>query len=107
MAALVIFDVLRRFFLGSEPEFILMMGIGAVALLANVTCLWLISGHKAGGTHMQASYIFSANDVIVNLGVIIAGGLVMLTGSNYPDLIIGLIVAMFVLNGAHKILSLK
>jgi Co/Zn/Cd efflux system component len=56
---------------------------------------------------MQASYIFSANDVIVNLGVIIAGGLVMLTGSNYPDLIIGLVVAMFVLNGARKILSLK
>ena len=107
LAALVIFDVLRRFFLGSEPESILMMGIGAVALLANVTCLWLISGHKDGGTHMQASYIFSANDVIVNLGVIIAGGLVMLTGSNYPDLIIGLVVAMFVLNGARKILSLK
>ena len=107
LAALVIFDVLRRFFLGSEPESILMMGIGAVALLANVTCLWLISGHKDGGTHMQASYIFSANDVIVNLGVIIAGGLVMLTCSNYPDLIIRLIVAMFELNDARKILSLK
>ncbi|WP_419225112.1 cation transporter [Acinetobacter sp. A2] len=107
LAAVVIVDVLRRFFLGSEPESMLMMLIGAAALVANVTCLWLISGHKDGGTHMQASYIFSANDVIVNLGVIIAGGLVLLTGSNYPDLIIGLIVAMFVLNGARKILSLK
>ena len=52
LSALVIFDVLRHFFLGSEPESILMMAIGAVALLANVTCLWLISGHKDGGTHM-------------------------------------------------------
>ena len=52
LVALVIFDVLRHLFLGSEPESILMMAVGAVALLANVTCLWLISGHKDGGTHM-------------------------------------------------------
>lgn len=56
---------------------------------------------------MKASWIFSANDVIVNLGVIIAGFLVALTGSAYPDLIIGIIVSLFVLNGARKILALK
>ncbi|MDQ9818629.1 cation transporter, partial [Acinetobacter bereziniae] len=43
----------------------------------------------------------------VNLGVIIAGILVAITGSRYPDLIIGLIIVLFVLNGARKILQLK
>ncbi|HBJ3674008.1 TPA: cation transporter [Acinetobacter baumannii] len=107
LAITVIVDVIRRFILGSEPESLLMIVIGFLALIANVACLYLISGHKDGGAHMKASWIFSANDVIVNLGVIIAGFLVALTGSAYPDLIIGIIVSLFVLNGARKILALK
>jgi Co/Zn/Cd efflux system component len=56
---------------------------------------------------MKASWIFSANDVIANVGVILAGLLVTLTGSRYPDLVIGLIIALVVLNGARRILQLK
>lgn len=107
LAIIVLIDVLRRFIYGSEPVSILMILIGGLALAANITCLYLMSDHKDSGAHMKASYIFSANDVIVNLGVIIAGIFVALTGSHYPDLIIGLIVVLFVLNGARKILQLK
>lgn len=107
LAVLVIVDVLRRFWFGSEPASLWMIGIGCIALIANITCLLLISKHRHDGSHMKASYIFSANDVLMNLGVIVAGGLVLYTGSNYPDLIIGLIVAVLVMNGALKILKLK
>lgn len=107
LAVIVIVDIVRRFLLGSEPESNLMIIIGFFALIANVTCLYLISGHKDGGAHMKASWIFSANDVIVNMGVILAGVLVAWTGSAYPDLVIGIIVSLFVLNGARKILALK
>lgn len=107
LAVIVIVDVVRRFMFGSEPESNLMIIIGFFALAANITCLYLISGHKDGGAHMKASWIFSANDVIVNMGVILAGALVAWTGSAYPDLIIGIIVSLFVLNGARKILALK
>jgi len=56
---------------------------------------------------MTASYIFSANDVIANLGVIAAGVLVAWTASPYPDLIIGTIIGLVVLSGARRILMLK
>lgn len=56
---------------------------------------------------MKASWIFSANDVVINLGVILAGTLVAWTGTNYPDLIIGTIVGIIVLTGARRILALK
>jgi Co/Zn/Cd efflux system component len=56
---------------------------------------------------MKASWIFSANDVIANVGVILAGFLVTVTSSRYPDLVIGLIIAVVVLNGARRILQLK
>lgn len=107
LAVIVIVDVIRRFVFGSEPESNLMIIIGFLALAANVTCLYLISGHREDGAHMKASWIFSANDVVVNMGVIFAGVLVAWTGSAYPDLIIGILVSLFVLNGARKILALK
>ena len=100
-------EVLRRFIYGSEPVSNLMMIFGALALIANVTCLFLISDSKENGAHMKASWIFSANDVIANIGVILAGLLVTLTSSRYPDLVIGLIIALVVLNGARRILQLK
>ncbi|KHK66717.1 cytochrome C551 [Pseudomonas frederiksbergensis] len=103
----VLFEVARRFLYGSEPESMLMIGIGTVALVANVSCLWLIYGHREGGAHMKASWIFSANDVIANIGVIAAGALVAWTGSPSPDLVIGTVVGLIVLNGARRILSLK
>ena len=100
-------EVVRRFVFGSEPESLVMMGIAFIALIANTTCLLLISKHREGGAHMKASWIFSANDVVINLGVITAGALVAWTGSNYPDLIIGSIAGIIVLNGARRILALK
>mgnify|MGYP003958347177 FL=1 len=67
----------------------------------------LIFKDKDKGAHMKASWIFSANDVIANAGVIIAGGLVFVTGSALPDLIIGFIIGIIVLNGAKRILLLR
>ena len=103
----VLGEVARRFIFGSEPISALMIGFGVIALIANVWCLMLIFKSKDSGSHMKASWIFSANDVIANAGVIMAGFLVAVTGSAYPDLIIGFIIAIIVLNGARRILQLK
>ena len=100
-------EVVRRFMFGSEPASVLMMSMGLAALAANVLCLVLIAKSRNRGAHMKASWIFSANDVIANLGVILAGGLVAWTGSRYPDLVSGLIIGVVVLNGARRILQLK
>lgn len=100
----VLVEVVRRFVYGSEPVSILMMTLGAVALVANVSCLLLLAKHRRGGIHMRASWIFSTNDVIANLGVIISGGLVMYFGSRTPDLLIGTLISGFVLRGGIQIL---
>ena len=100
----VLFDVVRRFVWGSEPVSILMMTVGAVALAANISCLLLISKHRQAGVHMRASWIFSTNDVIANLGVILSGGLVMVLGTRLPDLAIGAVIAFIVVRGGVRIL---
>ena len=100
----VLLEVLRKAWFGSEPMSSLMMAVGLVALAANWLCLSLMAKHQDDGVHMRASYIFSKNDVIANLGVVLAGALVWLTGSRYPDLLIGFIIAWVVLRGGLRIL---
>ena len=75
--------------------------------VANAASLWLLQRTKSKEAHIQASVIFSANDVIVNIGVIVAGLLVGLLNSNAPDLIIGIIVFLIVIRGAIRILKLS
>lgn len=100
----VLLEVLRRLLFGSEPQSTLIMVVGLVALLANILCLALISRHRKGGVHMRASWIFSTNDVIANVGVILSGALVAIVGSRYPDLIVGAIISIIVVRGGFKIL---
>jgi len=107
LATGLLIEVGRRFIYGSEPQSPLMISVGTLALIANISCLLLIHRHREGGAHMKASWIFSANDVIANLGLIVAGVLVAWTGSRYPDLIIGVIIGLIVLNGAKRILQIK
>jgi len=101
-----VIEVIRRFIYGSEPMSSMMIGVSILALVANVACLMLIHKHKDGEVHMKASWIFSANDVIANLGVILAGVAVYVTGSRFPDLIIGAVIALIVFIGSLRILRL-
>lgn len=100
-------EVLRRVLVGSQPEPPLMMTTALAALVANVACVVLLARHRDAGVHMKASWIFSTNDVLANLGVIVAGALVGWSGSNAPDLVIGTLIGLLVLNGARRILRLQ
>lgn len=100
-------EVVRRFFESEKlPDFQTMIIISILALAANSYCLALLLRSKSKEAHMQASTIFTSNDIVINFGVILAGALVYLTQSNYPDLVIGTIVFLIVIRGAVRILQL-
>lgn len=107
LAALGFSEVIRRFLeVEKLPDFSTMIVVSIFALIANGICLYLLQKSKSKEAHMQASMIFTSNDVIINIGVIIAGVLVNLLNSNKPDLIIGTIVFIIVIQGAVRILKL-
>lgn len=107
LAAGGLVEVVRRFIAGEAlPDFGLMVGVSLLALIGNSICLFLLRREKSDKAHMQASEIFTSNDIVVNLGVILAGGLVYLTHSPYPDLIIGLAIFVVVARGALRIFQL-
>ncbi|QYY35476.1 MULTISPECIES: cation transporter [Cerasicoccaceae] len=101
-------EVVRRFFFSEAmPDFRTMIAVASLAMVANVICLWLIQKASSEEAHMQASAIFTSNDIIVNGGVIVAGLLVYSLDSPWPDLIVGGIVFGFVMRGAMRILKLS
>jgi len=108
LAVLGFAEVIRRFVgHGETPDFHLMIIISLLALAGNAICLYLLQKSKSQEAHMQASMIFTSNDVIVNLGVIVAGVIVYLTASKLPDLTVGTIVFVLVGRGAYRILQLS
>lgn len=107
LAVLGFAEVLRRVF-GAEtlPDFRVMIVVSVLALIANTVCLYLLQRSKSEEVHMRASMIFTSNDIIINLGVIVAGVLVNTLGSSLPDLVVGAVVFAVVSRGAFRILRL-
>lgn len=109
LAVIGFIEVLRRYF-GDEnlPNFSTMIVVSIFALIANGICLYILQKSKGKEeAHMKASVIFTSNDVVINLGVIIAGIMVNWLSSSVPDLIIGTIVFIIVIQGALRILKLS
>jgi Co/Zn/Cd efflux system component len=104
LAAWLAVELARRAVGGSDPASLVMISVSLLALAANTACLALLHKHRDGEIHMRASWIFSTTDVQVNVGVVLAGVLVMLTASPWPDLIIGLAVCWIVVRGGVRIL---
>ncbi|MDX9928163.1 MAG: cation diffusion facilitator family transporter [Bacteroidales bacterium] len=107
LALIGLIEVIRRFIsVEAVPDFRTMIIVSILALVANSICLYLLQKSKSEEAHMKATMIFTSNDIIINTGIIVAGILVLLTHSKYPDLIIGAIVFLIVVRGAFRILKL-
>lgn len=103
-----VFETVRRFLRPeAAPNVALMLGIAFLALLGNWATLRLLQRANTDQAHIKASQIFTSNDVVVNIGVMLAAVLVYFTHSPLPDLIIGLIVFAVVGRGAWQIFALS
>lgn len=103
-AAGVLVDAGRRFFMDTQPLGTAMITMAVVAAGVNVLCVWLLKRIENPDVNIRAAQTFSANDFIANAGIFIGGGLVMWTGSAWPDLVVGIAVAVIAAKGGVEIL---
>jgi Co/Zn/Cd efflux system component len=106
LSALLVIEVLRRFFAGAEPIGPAMMIAAAINATLNLVCLRLLRKHRGQDVHFDASWIFTSNDTLVNLGIALSGALVIAFGSPLPDLLIGLVTAAVAARGGREILEM-
>jgi cation diffusion facilitator family transporter len=90
---------------GVPPSSTLMLAFGGAALIANLVTVALLWRFRAQDVNMASTFECSRNDVISNIGVLIAAGLVATTSSPWPDIVIGLAMAAIVLRSAVRVLG--
>ena len=80
------------------------MGLfGALALLANTACFLLLARFRDGDINLRATWICSRNDMLGNIGVLVAAGMVAWLDTPIPDIVIGLLIAVVVIRSALRI----
>ena len=101
----ILVDAGRRYIYGSEPIGSTMMLMSAAAAVINFICLKLLQRLEKPDVALRAATTFSFNDFISNGGILVAGGLVLWLGSNWPDLIVGVMTALIAIKGGIEILK--
>lgn len=87
-----------------QPEPVLMGIFGAIALVVNVAAALVLIPHRNGDANVRAVWLFSRNDAIGNLIVVIAAGLVAWTRTPWPDLVAAAIIASLFLQSSWSII---
>ena len=91
-------------FVLNQPEAELMGIFGMIALGINVTAALILIPHRSGDANVRAVWLFSRNDAIGNVAVVIAAVFVAWTGTPWPDLIVALVIAILFLHSSWSII---
>lgn len=90
---------------GVPPSSTLMLIFGGIALIANLVCLSLLRRFRHQDVNMASTFECSRNDVISNVGVLIAAGAVAALSSPWPDILVGCVMALIILRSAFRVLQ--
>ena len=88
-----------------QPEAEIMGLFGVIALVVNVASAWVLLPHRSGDANVRAVWLFSRNDAIGNVAVIIAAGLVAWTATPWPDLVVAVVIAGLFLQSSWAIIK--
>lgn len=101
----VIAEAMHKTVLGMVPAANWMGTVGLIALAANTACFVLLYRHRGDDLNMRSTWLCSRNDLIANSSVILAAILVAVTGTLWPDVVVGLAIAALFLHSASRVLA--
>ena len=101
----IVLNVIAKVQSGIPPSSTLMLGFGGMALIANLVCLRLLWRFRRHDVNMASTFECSRNDVMSNVGVLVAAGAVALLNSPWPDIIIGSAMAILFLRSSVRVMA--
>jgi cation diffusion facilitator family transporter len=101
----VVVNVIAKVQSGVPPSSTLMLAFGGLALATNLVCLRLLWRFRTQDVNMASTFECSRNDVISNIGVLLAALLVALLASPWPDILIGSVMAALFLRSAVRVIA--
>lgn len=101
----VLTEALYKVFVPVMPDAETMGGVGALALIANLVCFTLLYRHRVDNLNMSSTWLCSRNDLIANVGVLLAAAASFLLVSRWPDIVVGGLIAGLFVHSASAVLS--
>jgi divalent metal cation (Fe/Co/Zn/Cd) transporter len=101
----IVVEVVSKLVHGVPPSSGLMLGFGAIALMANLVCLTLLWRFRALNINMKSTFECSRNDVAADFGVLVAAVVVALTGRGWPDIVAGAVIALLFIKSALEVIG--
>lgn len=101
----VVWAVLQKLTLPAVPVAETMGLASVLVLLGNATCLFLLTRHRHDDLNMESVWLCSRNDIIANVSVLGAAAAVAATGSMWPDLLVGAVIAALFLKSAFYVIA--
>ena len=102
---LVLGQVVYKLMNPAVPLFELMGLFSLIGLSANVLCLLLLNKHRHEDVNMSSVWACSRNDIVANLSVFVTAGLVWLTQSGWPDLLVATLLAIYLLRSGFEVIN--
>jgi cation diffusion facilitator family transporter len=78
--------------------------IGTAALVANLTCFFLLYKHRNDNLNMSSAWLCSRNDLIANVGVLVAAASGYALDTRWPDILVGGAIALLFMSSAVGVL---
>lgn len=103
----VFLQSLSKIYLPLTVQGEIMSSIGVVAFIANLVCFLLLSSYKDEEVSMKSSWTCSRNDILGNISVVLGGFLVQWTGSNWPDIFLGVAISILIMYFSLQIFKRK
>jgi cation diffusion facilitator family transporter len=100
----VLFEVAFKLRTATLPGVPTMAAVGTLALATNALCFSLLWRHRADDINLRSTWLCSRNDLIANGAVLVAAVLVAWSGSGWPDIFVGLGIAILFLRTAAVVL---
>ena len=101
----IVLNVIAKVQSGIPPSSTLMLVFGGLALVANLACLRLLWRFRSQHVNMASTFECSRNDVVSNVGVLVAAGAVALLNSPWPDIVIGSAMAVLFLRSSLRVMA--
>jgi cobalt-zinc-cadmium efflux system protein len=100
----IAWEAIGRFFEPHEVAGATVMVVAALAILINGFCAWLLMKGQKGDLNIRGAFLHMIGDAAVSLGVVVAGGLILLTGWNWLDPTVSLVISAVIIWGTWGLL---
>lgn len=94
----------RRLIEPHDVASVTVMVVAALGIVVNGVTAWLFASSRKTDINLRASFLHMAYDALVSLGVVIAGGVILLTGWTRLDPLVSLVIAIVILVGTWSLL---